>query len=68
MTKPKAQSPGRFQVQADTMRTIDHLIPLARGGDEGRHNTVLACMRCNTLKADMTEASAEAWHRLQTLP
>lgn len=37
------------------MRTIDHLIPLSRGGGNGTLNKVHACARCNVLKSDMTE-------------
>lgn len=32
--------------------TIDHVIPLARGGADAWHNVVLACRDCNQLKAD----------------
>lgn len=30
--------------------TIDHLIPLARGGDHTRANVATACFRCNSVK------------------
>lgn len=32
--------------------TIDHLIPLSKGGDNRLENLVLACQECNRLKAD----------------
>lgn len=32
--------------------TLDHVIPLARGGTHNAGNLVLACCRCNRLKAD----------------
>lgn len=38
----------------DRAATIDHKIPLSKGGDDRPHNYVLACRACNTLKGDMT--------------
>lgn len=35
--------------------TIDHKIPLSKGGTNDADNTVLACETCNRDKADMTE-------------
>lgn len=32
--------------------TIDHLIPVARGGTNAQDNLVTACKRCNRLKSD----------------
>ena len=32
------------------MATIEHLIPLARGGEHTWENTVLACRHCNISK------------------
>lgn len=34
--------------------TIDHLVPLSRGGKNFRLNLVAACRRCNCQKADKT--------------
>lgn len=34
--------------------TIDHVIPLVRGGDDLFENTVLACYDCNHLKGPLT--------------
>lgn len=31
---------------------LDHLVPLAAGGEHSRRNTACACRRCNLLKAD----------------
>lgn len=33
--------------------TIDHLIPLSRGGDNRLENLVMACRACNELKGDL---------------
>ena len=33
--------------------TIDHVFPLARGGDQSPGNLVVACAPCNRLKGDM---------------
>jgi 5-methylcytosine-specific restriction endonuclease McrA len=33
--------------------TLDHLIPRSKGGKNNKDNLVLACMDCNTKKADM---------------
>lgn len=32
--------------------TLDHVVPLSRGGDHTRENTVLAHLRCNLVKSD----------------
>jgi 5-methylcytosine-specific restriction endonuclease McrA len=34
--------------------TLDHVVPLARGGADSEANTVAACEACNKAKADMT--------------
>ena len=34
--------------------TMDHLVPVSRGGLSNRRNIVVACKPCNTKKADMT--------------
>lgn len=36
------------------LATIDHKIPLSRGGTWKRFNLTCACKGCNELKADMT--------------
>ena len=35
--------------------TTDHKIPKCRGGSNAPENTVPCCLRCNNIKADMTE-------------
>ena len=32
--------------------TIDHVVPLSRGGSDRPHNKVAACKRCNSLKGN----------------
>jgi hypothetical protein len=44
---PTGQSPP------DNMKTLDHMIPIARGG-LGEHNLVAACWGCNTDKGNLT--------------
>ena len=36
--------------------TMDHLIPLARGGRSTKKNIVVACKQCNSLKKNLTVA------------
>lgn len=33
---------------------VDHVVPISRGGTNGRHNLVAACANCNMLKRDAT--------------
>lgn len=35
-------------------RTIDHMVPLARGGMNRQYNRVWCCRKCNASKMDMT--------------
>jgi hypothetical protein len=51
--------------------TVDHVIPLSRGGDMRGDNAILACQACNNLKKDMMpsqwqafmDANPEWWRR-----
>lgn len=38
--------------------TIDHLLPVSRGGQNDRDNLVVACRRCNSIKGAKTPAEA----------
>jgi 5-methylcytosine-specific restriction endonuclease McrA len=38
----------------DRLGTIDHKVPLSRGGTWKRYNLTCACRRCNTAKGGMT--------------
>lgn len=40
---------GTFEPNAPE---LDHIIPLAAGGDHSRKNTACACRRCNIMKSD----------------
>lgn len=39
--------------------TLDHVLPRSRGGQDGWHNLVTACQRCNTMKGDRTPEEAD---------
>lgn len=39
---------GKREVKA----TVDHLVPVSKGGTHAEHNLVIACEPCNNLKAD----------------
>jgi len=41
-----------------TADTVDHLLPLSRGGANNWQNTVAACTRCNNRKANRTPGEA----------
>lgn len=45
--------------------TIDHIVPLSKGGTNGMDNLQLACKRCNLMKADFTaEEFVEKIHEI----
>ena len=44
---------ARFDLEKLTM---DHLIPIARGGCTTKKNVVVACKQCNSLKKNLTIA------------
>ena len=44
--------------------TVDHYLPRALGGGNGRNNLRWCCITCNRAKADMHPAEWESWpHR-----
>jgi 5-methylcytosine-specific restriction endonuclease McrA len=47
---------GRKQASAEL--TIDHIVPRSRGGQSTWTNCVVACIRCNSRKADRTLAQS----------
>lgn len=55
-TKPETY----FEVQHPLMATVDHRIPVCRGGTSDWDNLALACRDCNEFKGDMTVAEFEA--------
>ncbi len=54
-------STGAGRVFNRSMATIEHLIPLAKGGEHTFENTVLACRHCNISKNSKTEAEFEEY-------
>ena len=43
------------QVKLDLeLATMDHIVPLSRGGETTKGNIVVSCKMCNTKKADLT--------------
>jgi 5-methylcytosine-specific restriction endonuclease McrA len=48
--------------------TIDHVIPKARKGPDTVANRVLCCMRCNSVKGDMTGDEFRYFMRTKMLP
>ena len=55
----------RFGVEgyADDKASIDHIIPLSKGGDHTFDNTLLCCLLCNTRKGNL---SLSEWEEKQT--
>jgi 5-methylcytosine-specific restriction endonuclease McrA len=43
--------------------TVDHVVPVGRGGDHHLSNMVLACDECNQEKGDMTLQEWKGWDR-----
>lgn len=53
---------GKFGQQQ--LCTLDHRLPLSRGGMDHYENSVAACWRCNNAKGSMTEKKFREKHRL----
>ena len=47
-----------FCGRADIPLTIDHVLPISRGGEDTWENLVCACVRCNNKKGDRTPDEA----------
>jgi 5-methylcytosine-specific restriction endonuclease McrA len=45
--------------RSDIPLTLDHVIPLSRGGEDTWENLVCACVRCNNRKGDQTPEEAQ---------
>lgn len=45
----------------DETSSVDHKIPLARGGDDSEKNLVNSCVKCNRLKADKRYVKLWKW-------
>jgi len=48
--------------------TVDHRVPLSRGGTNDISNVLPACMACNTAKHTKTESEFHAWTALSARP
>lgn len=46
---------------APNRATLEHILPISRGGSHTFDNTALACHRCNVSKNDKTLGEYEAW-------
>lgn len=46
---------------APNRATLEHIVPISRGGSHTFGNTALACHRCNVSKNDKTPEEYEAW-------
>lgn len=46
---------------APNRATLEHTVPISRGGSHTFENTALACHRCNVSKNDKTPEEYEAW-------
>jgi 5-methylcytosine-specific restriction endonuclease McrA len=54
--RPGDRQRGRALSRADF--SVDHIVPLSRGGKNTWGNTACACLRCNGRKGDRTPAEA----------
>ncbi|TAK56703.1 MAG: HNH endonuclease [Bacteroidetes bacterium] len=45
--------------RSDSMLTVDHIVPKARGGEDTWENLVAACVHCNNRKGDRTPEEAK---------
>jgi 5-methylcytosine-specific restriction endonuclease McrA len=45
--------------------SIDHFIPLAKGGSNGRSNRVLSCYPCNLAKNDTDPRETNQWPHIE---
>jgi 5-methylcytosine-specific restriction endonuclease McrA len=50
-----------FVAGTDARATLDHVVALARGGEDTRANCVAACHRCNQLKGAMDVELFRRW-------
>ena len=42
-------------------KTVDHKIPISRGGTNARENLVMCCQSCNSHKNNRTESEYYEW-------
>ena len=43
-------------IRKTNQATLDHILPVSRGGSDGAENLTLACQRCNVSKGERTPA------------
>jgi 5-methylcytosine-specific restriction endonuclease McrA len=55
-------------VAASGLASKDHRTPVSRGGSNGIENLALSCIRCNLLKATLTESEFRECDKPETLP
>jgi 5-methylcytosine-specific restriction endonuclease McrA len=48
----------QFCTRGDLPLTVDHIVPLSRGGEDTWENLVCACVECNNRKGDRTPEEA----------
>jgi hypothetical protein len=48
----KKTTPSGYTHPGETYPSIDHVLPIARGGKHSWANVRLACIKCNSLKSD----------------
>lgn len=48
----------QFCGRADIPLTVDHVLPISRGGEDTWENLVCACVKCNNKKGDRTPEEA----------
>ena len=41
--------------------SVDHIVPLSRGGDHELHNLRMICLRCNYAKRELTHDEFRLW-------
>ncbi|WP_426436948.1 HNH endonuclease [Bradyrhizobium genosp. P] len=56
---PRMKRVGKVQA------SVDHFIPLAKGGLNSRGNRVLACYPCNLAKADIDPRETRQWPHIE---
>lgn len=61
--KPVLLEPGRFNRHQQA--TLDHVIPLSRGGLHHWENVVAACVRCNAEKGALTGQEFRARRKIE---
>lgn len=49
----------QFCGRGDVPLTVDHIVPVSRGGEDSWDNLVAACVKCNNRKGDRTPDEAE---------